>query len=333
MENRKDDHISLSLAQFNEVQVNDKRFLYEPLLSGHPEDDIIPEFEIANRKMRYPIWISSLTGATKDAYKINSNLAQVANEFGLGFGLGSCRALLDSDKNFKDFDLRNIIGDDLPFFANIGIAQAEQLFIKNDLGAITDLVNALRVNGIIIHINPIQEWIQEEGDLLKYPPLMVIRELVHQLDIPIIVKEVGQGMGPESIKQLLRLPLEAIEFSAFGGTNFASIELSRRNKYEQDMLEPLSHVGETIDDMLKYCSSSITQLNNMPCDKLIISGGIKTYLDGYYAILKSPLPSVYGMGANFLRYATDDYRVLRDFAYQHIEGLKMAFAFLSLRNQ
>src|SRR5690606_7709496 len=110
------------------------------------------------------LWISSMTGGTKEALQINRNLAQAANEFGLGFGLGSCRSLLTENTRFHEFDLRSMIGDELPFFANLGVAQVEELIAKKELNRLHDMVEKLRADGLIIHINPLQEWFQPEGD-------------------------------------------------------------------------------------------------------------------------------------------------------------------------
>ena len=112
-----------------------------------------------------------MTGGTGQARTINRNLAQACGEFSLGMGLGSCRPLLKSDKYFEDFNLRPIIGDKAPFYANIGIAQLEELIREDALYRIIDLVDKLQACGLIIHVNPLQEWFQPEGDrFCEAPP-------------------------------------------------------------------------------------------------------------------------------------------------------------------
>ena len=103
----------------------DDRFYYEPLLSAHPSETNPVGF--LGKKLRAPIWVSSMTGGTELARKINTNLARACREFGMGMGLGSCRSLLDRDEYLGDFNVRELIGDELPFYANLGIAQVEQL--------------------------------------------------------------------------------------------------------------------------------------------------------------------------------------------------------------
>ena len=106
---------------------------------------------------------------------------------------------------------------------------------------------------------------------------------------PVIVKEVGQGMGPESLTALLGLPLQAIEFAAFGGTNFARVELLRDENASQALFEPLSKIGEDAPTMVAMVNQIVAEEPPV-CKELIISGGIKNFLDGYYLIQKS-IPS------------------------------------------
>lgn len=329
MENRKKDHIDLAFQSQTLKDEVDTRFYYEPLLSRHPED--IPEnFFIAGKKILVPIWISSMTGGTELAGKINRNLARVAREFGMGMGLGSCRIILKENKHFPDFDMRDELGPDLPFFANLGIAQVEQMIEKKELGKIDTLLSKLRADGLIIHVNPLQESFQPEGDRLVFPAIESIQILLAQAGYPVIVKEVGQGMGIHSLRALLQLPLESIEFAAFGGTNFAKVELLRANESMQQLFEPLSKVGHNASQMTDMVNAIVKE-GNVQCKNIIISGGIRTFLDGYYLIKKSLLPAIYGQAAGFLKYAKEDYEQLRSYTEQQVKGLELAYAFLKVR--
>ena len=245
-------------------------------------------------------------------------------------GLGSCRIIMEDDTYFEDFNMRRIIGDHLPLWANLGIAQVEELIEKKQVFKATVLVEKLQADGLIVHVNPMQEWFQPEGDILAKPPMDTIRRLLDQFRFPVIVKEVGQGMGPESLRQLLGLPLQAIEFAAFGGTNFARVELLRNERSDQSLYEPLSRIGEDASSMIDYVNHFVS-MEDPVCKELIISGGIKTFLDGYYLVKKSVLPSVYGMASTFLSYARGDYDKLRDFVHSQVKGLEMAYAYLSIR--
>lgn len=331
MEDRKQDHISLAFQSRIGQGQQDKRFAYEPMLRAHPSGDLL-KTQFLGKTLAAPIWISSMTGGTSLARKINTHLAQAANEFGMGMGLGSCRIVMDDEKYLPDFDLRPIIGDAQPLYANLGIAQVEGLIARDDLQAAHDLVSTLRADGLIIHVNPMQEWLQPEGDLLRHPPLQTIRHFLEHAQYPLIVKEVGQGFGLESMRELLRLKLAAVEFAAFGGTNFAKVELLRNLETSRELYEPFSFIGETAEDML----ASLNTLAENPQEEThtrgaIISGGLRSFLDGYYFIQKSKYPAIYGMASTFLKYAKEDYSALREFTKNQIRGLQMAYTFLRVR--
>ncbi|WP_068475354.1 type 2 isopentenyl-diphosphate Delta-isomerase [Saccharicrinis aurantiacus] len=328
MEDRKKDHIALAFKANLSNSENDQRFSYEPLLAAHPNGETSP-IKFLGKTMQHPFWISSMTGGTKHANEINRNLAKVAQKYGLGMGLGSCRSLLDSDRNLSDFNVRSLIGDEQPFYTNLGIAQLEQLIDNDETDKILHLNDTLKADGLIIHINPLQEAFQPEGDRFKYAPIETIKKLISKLNIPIIVKEVGQGMGYESLKALLQLDIEAIEFGAFGGTNFTKLEqLRNTNIYEQS--DSFSYVGHTAEEMTLMVNHILEEIEPK-CKQLIISGGINNVLDGYYLTQISKLPAVIGMGSEFLKHAIIDFDDLDEFVSELVEGYKLASHFLRVR--
>lgn len=330
MEQRKKDHINLALNSQVIEAMMDRRFLYEPMLASHPNEDTISPMNFLGKRIKVPIWISSMTGGTKLAGHINRNLARACNEFGMGMGLGSCRIILDDDKFFDDFNLRSIIGDDLPFYANLGIAQIHKSLQENKVDRISGLVSKLKCDGLIIHVNPLQEWLQEEGDKIEKPPIEIISDFINKFDYPLIVKEVGQGMGPESLKALMTLPLSAIEFAAFGGTNFAKLELERRSDDLGEFFEPISKLGHSAEDMVEFVNN--IDAEELKCKEVIISGGIKNFLDGYYLINRIKFHAVYGQASSFLKYAQDSYDSLRRFVSYQIKGLALASSYLKINN-
>lgn len=316
-----------------EAAEQDGRFYYEPFLASHPSGESKP-FSFLGKNIRHPLWVSSMTGGTKLARTINTNLAKACHEFGFGMGLGSCRILLEDKKYLPDFDMRNIIGDDLPFYANLGIAQIERSLENSQVGKaseLVELVELLRADGLIIHVNPMQEWFQPEGDRLKNPPIETIKRFIENFDFPVIVKEVGQGFGPESIKELLQLPLAAIEFGAFGGTNFAKLELMRGNKEQAELFTPFAKIGHTAADMVDFVNRAIEQTGEPKCKNIIVSGGVQDYLDGFHLINKVKLPAVYGQASAFLKHAREDYVSLQSYIKNQVEGLRLAQSYLSIR--
>ena len=327
---RKRDHIELAFK--SQVPNLDSRFSYEPLFAAHPERGSLKPFDFLGKTVKTPMWVSSMTGGTALARTINRNLATAAAEFGFGMGLGSCRQLLYSDETFEDFNVRPILGDSVPLFANLGIAQLELLIDRNETFLIQKMVEKLRADGLIVHINPMQEWLQPEGDRFKRAPLETIETLLQMLDCQLIVKEVGQGFGKESLKKLFELPLAAIDFAAAGGTSFSMLELLRGSDFRKNTFGALASIGHSAVEMVDFTNEIIDELGDRRrCGQVIVSGGIQDFLDGFYCIKKLPIPAVYGQASAFLKHAQGDYATLRTFVDAQIQGLELAEAFLKVR--
>ena len=332
LDQRKKDHIQLAMDSQILPSMADTRFYYEPLIKAHPGHSEIPPFYLASKSMRFPLWVSSMTGGTASAREINTRLAKVSKEFGLGMGLGSCRIILDDDQYFKDFHVRPILGDETPLFANLGIAQLEQIAKNEDWGKVIRLITKLEADGLIIHVNPLQELLQPEGDDISKSPLETIRLALRHLKVPVIVKEVGQGMGPKSLESLLRLPLEAIEFAALGGTNFSILELKRAKSTAAEEFSALSQVGHTAIEMVEMVNIiGATLKSKMKCKSFIISGGIKNFLDGYHLIQKLNYPAAYGQASGLLGPARQGYSQLYDYVKGQVRGFQIANNYLEVR--
>lgn len=147
-----------------------------------------------------------------------------------------------------------------------------------------------------------------------------------------MVKEVGQGMGYRSLEALFKLPLVAVDFAAHGGTNFTKLELMRSD--DKDTLAPLTMVGHSAAEMVDITNRLMGELgDHMLCQQVIISGGIKTFIDGYYLTNKCKVKSIYGQAGAFLQHARGDYEVLQKHVEAQIKGLKMAYAYLQLKEE
>jgi isopentenyl-diphosphate delta-isomerase len=320
---RKNDHIKLAFeAQTNSLDI-DQRFQYEPLFFQSDQD--LPEIEFLGKQLQTPIWVSSMTGGTEKARKINENLARACSHFKMGMGLGSCRSLLDSNDRLEDFNLRHIIGNDLPFYANLGVAQVEQLLKLGQIDKVNQLIEKLQVDGLIIHVNPLQEWLQPEGDKFTQSPMETIQQFLEISKIPLIIKEVGQGMGKESLKFLMKLPIQAIEFAAHGGTNFAKLELLRSDDVQQELFNSITKIGHSYTQMIEFVNE-IQEENpdKVLCNQFIISGGVKNFLDGYYGMNKIQGNAVYGQASTLLKYAENSYEAVHEYIESQIKGLKLA---------
>jgi isopentenyl-diphosphate Delta-isomerase len=301
---------------------------YEPLFSAHPKSYFQKEQSFLGKKIKAPLWISSMTGGTGKADAINQNLARACREFGLGMGLGSCRPLLESDQYFSDFDLREILGDELPFFANLGICQLEELVLRGQRKKLEAMLERLRSDGLIVHLNPLQEWFQPEGDRLKRPAIDTIQDLLNW-DIPLIVKEVGQGMGPRSLEALMRLPLKALEFAAFGGTNFSYLEMLRTQDQALAKDKELAFVGHSAEEMVFTVNQLLNKIgSDALCHEFIISGGIQGPVHGYSLINSCRAVCVYGQAKALLEAASGEYEVLSEHIKKQLWSLSMCEKFL-----
>ncbi len=330
-EERKRDHIQLAFNSQVKSEELDQRFYYEPLQSPHPQPGSWTPFSFLGHTFKAPLWVSSMTGGTAMARTINQNLARACGEFGMGMGLGSCRSLLYSDDVLADFAVKPLMKGQ-PLFANLGIAQLEQLIERNELYRINVMLDKLDADGLIIHVNPFQEWLQPEGDRFQQAPLITIEKVLTYLEVPVIVKEVGQGMGPDSLKALLQLPLAAIDFAAAGGTNFAKLELLRDSEAKQLIYGQLAKVGHSATEMVGFVNQLLQELgDNVQCPAVIVSGGVQNFLDGYHLIKKLHLPAIYGQASGFLKHAQGEYEPLRAYIAAQIEGLELAQAFLKVR--
>lgn len=326
---RKLEHITLAFESQTGLDLQDRRFYYEPMLAAHPDNPDL-SMHFLGKTMRFPIWVSSMTGGTGVARIINRNIARACREFGLGMGLGSCRKILFDKTDWDDFNFRDEIGNDQPFWANLGIAQVEELLTSKNIQAVVDLVGELRADGLIVHVNPLQEWFQPEGNRLKKAPIETIRGLLDSVGLKVIVKEVGQGFGPESLRQLLQLPLEAIEFGAYGGTNFSKLEMLRGDQLKADAGGSFAFVGHSAGQMVHAVNQILEENPNPACRQLIISGGIQHVPDGYYLTSISRLPAVFGMASAVLKHATDSYESLAAFLEYQVAVLQLAKTYLKI---
>ena len=328
---RKKQHIDLAFSTRPSGRIDLGDLFYEPIFSAHPVDGQSLSLDFLGHRLQTPLWVSSMTGGTQKASLINKNLALACGEFGFGMGLGSCRSLLDgenSPKRFADFDVKKYMGKS-PLFSNFGIAQLEQLVTKGSLEQAFEIGHKLQADGMIIHVNPLQEWAQEEGDRFTKPPLETIKAVLAMSQVPIIVKEVGQGFGPQSLDALCRLPLAAIEFAGFGGTNFTNIEQARRSGHisgKNTAVNSFGGIGHSVEEMLGFLSQLDSK--DMKCKNFILSGGITDPLVGYKYLKSCPYPAVIGMASEFLKHAMGEYKELKEFIDGVNDQLSMADSFL-----
>jgi isopentenyl-diphosphate delta-isomerase len=264
-----------------------------------------------------------MTGGTNRGRNINILLAKAANYYKLGMGLGSIRSYIEDESRFDDFNVRKHIGE-RPLFANIGIAQLEQ-YNNDKYTKLIDAINRLECDGLFVHINPLQEAAQPEGDKFTRTPAETLEKFLGHFSGRVVIKEVGQGFGPRSIKHLLELPISGIELAGFGGTNFTEIENERSGNMN---LRPLSRLGHDNNEMIHYLNDNYSPVNS---DKsIIVSGGLKNSLDGYFYTSQLKHKSMFAFASALLQHIESE-ETLYSFLDAQVKMLKIASNYLEVK--
>lgn len=240
--------------------------------------DVDLSVEFFGARLRAPILVGAMTGGAQLSRTINRNLATAAQRLGIGMMLGSQRVMLDSvlgEQAAGSFLVRDVAPDVL-LFGNIGLSQ-----LVND--AVPDIVQALdRVgaNALAVHTNPLQEAVQRHGDTDCSGSLDRLHNLTDLLGYPVLLKEVGHGIGSTAVAELLRLtgqvPVAGIDVAGAGGTSWSRVE-------------QLVHYGEVrypgLADWGIPTAQAITEVRAaLPDIPLVASGGIRTGMDAAKAL-------------------------------------------------
>jgi isopentenyl-diphosphate delta-isomerase len=224
---RKQDHIDLCAT--GDVGFRAKTTLFEEVELIHdavPEvdvDQIDTRVELFGKTLSAPIVIASMTGGTQKARAINQQLAQIAEEEGYGFGLGSQRAMLDTTKG-RDatYEVRSVAPTAL-VLGNIGAVQAR----VSGKSALDDLVGRVGADALCLHLNPAQEIVQPGGDRDFTGVVETLGTLADQLSVPVIAKETGCGIGPAAARKIAAAGVRHLDVSGAGGTSWVAVEMHR----------------------------------------------------------------------------------------------------------
>ena len=276
---RKADHLRICLeddVQFHRLSngLDDYRFTHSCL----PEIDL-QEVDISTqflgKTLQTPLLISSMTGGTERAKTINSRLALAAQKHGLVMGVGSQRIAVENPRVAHTFAMRNYAPNAM-LFANLG---AVQLNYTYGLEHCLRVVDILAADALILHLNPLQECIQPHGDTNFKGLLNKIERLCQQIDVPIIAKEVGNGISVPMAARLMNAGVDAIDVAGAGGTSWAKVESERAENNLQRQL------GRTFADWGMSTAECVVQIRDRyPDIPLIASGGLRNGLEVAKAI-------------------------------------------------
>jgi isopentenyl-diphosphate Delta-isomerase len=228
IEERKDSHIKISKekdVQYKDVDGWEDIQLVHNALPECNLESVDCSCEFLKKSLASPIMISAMTGGTALGKEINLKLAEAANEKKVAFALGSCRAILKNEGTLDTFRVRQV-ATEIPLIANIGGVQLKEYTDEQ----ILSLVSKTEADAIAIHLNPLQEAIQPEGDVDFSRVYLRIKSVCQSLDVPVIVKETGAGINGSVARRLFDAGVEYIESSGRGGTSWSKVEYERGGK-------------------------------------------------------------------------------------------------------
>jgi isopentenyl-diphosphate delta-isomerase len=319
---RKRSHLELCEAEA--VEYAGKTTLLEDVDLVHdalPElavDEVDVSTELLGKRLRAPLLITGMTGGTEEASAINRELAQVAEEHGIAFGLGSQRAMQRTPDLTYTFAVRAHAPTTL-VLANLGVVQAGGLASAE----VERLIAAVGADALCIHLNPAQELIQPGGDRDFRGGLRTIARLVRDLPVPVVVKETGCGISRPVAERLRGAGVRTIDVSGAGGTSWVKVEALRAGAPERDL-------GALFADWGIPTAAALLGVRDLGLD-VIASGGVRSGLDVAKAI---------ALGARVGGVALPVFRALREggmraageFLDRLVDGLRTAMVLTGSRH-
>jgi isopentenyl-diphosphate delta-isomerase len=307
---RKAEHLRICLdedVQFAQTTNGLERYRFiHCCLPEINRDEINLRTQFLGKSLSYPLLISSMTGGTEFAGTINRRLAEVAQHYNMAMGVGSQRVALEKPQVAATFAVRSHAPDIL-LFANLG---AVQLNYKYGLDECRRVVDLLQADALILHLNPLQECIQARGDTNFCGLLDKIEKLCGKISVPVIAKEVGNGISATMATRLIDAGMSAIDVAGAGGTSWAKVESERAENSLQRRL------GMTFADWGLPTAECITTIREVaPEIPLIASGGLRHGLDVAKAIALGA--DIAGLALPFLQAAAESEAAL----YELVEVL------------
>jgi len=293
---RKADHIRINLDE--NVQstlttgLENYRFLHEALPDFNLEE-VETNCHIFDKQISAPLLISSMTGGTEEAKKLNYALAEAAQFANVAIGVGSQRAAIENPNLSDTFDLRKKAPDIL-LFANLGAVQLNYGYGIEQAKKAVDMIEA---DALILHLNALQEAVQPEGDTQFSGLLQKIEKICRSLPVPVIAKEVGWGISGKTALRLVNVGIQAIDVAGAGGTSWSQVEMHRATTGAQSRL-----AGSFIDWGIPTAESILMVKNAVPQKTLIFaSGGLRTGIDAAKCVALGA--SLTGMASPYLKAA------------------------------
>lgn len=271
---RKQAHINLCLdpASQGERKLFDHYLLPYTALPECDLGDVDTSTTLLGKKLSQPLIIASMTGGVSHAKTINTNLAQAAEILQVAMGVGSQRIALEKEEAKETFALVRTYAPTTVLFANMG---AIQLNYGQSIDAYRRVVDMIQADALYLHLNPLQEALQPEGDTQFKGLMDKIATLVAKLGVPVFVKEVGHGLSLEVAKQLVACGVKGIDSAGVGGTSWAWVEAKRAE--QQNFQEWFKDFGYPTDWLIE-------QYRELPeTVAKVASGGMRTPIEALKA--------------------------------------------------
>lgn len=312
---RKQDHIKINLTKNvksdSESGFKSIRFVHNAL----PElnyNNIDTTTAFLGKVLQAPILISSMTGGTPQAKEINYRLAIAAQKANIAMGLGSMRTILKEPSVLDTFAVRHV-APDIILLANIGAVQLNYGVTPKDCRY---LVDSIKADALILHLNILQELTQPEGDRNWENLLPKIKEVVNYLSVPVIVKEVGYGLSKKTAEQLIDAGVKILDVAGSGGTSWSQVESYRAtNSLQERIASSFIDWGIPTLDSLKMVREASENI------LVIASGGLKSGIDAAKAIHIGA--NIVGFAAQFLKAASISEELVSEEIQLIIEQLKI----------
>jgi isopentenyl-diphosphate Delta-isomerase len=306
IKDRKKDHVELTASGRVSYRKSAGFEKYDFIHDALPEinhDEVSTSATLLGREFSFPLFISSMTGGYDDGNSLNAMIAGTCEKLNIPFGVGSQRIMIEKPEVAESFKVVREKAPTAFIASNIGGAQLIGNLPDNHLRLITEKIAA---DAIIVHLNPLQELIQPEGDRNFKGIEKGIAHLVTNSELPVIVKETGAGISAVVASRLLSLGVQVIDVSGAGGTSWSKVERMRSENHEnQNFLDDWGI--PTVD-----CIEQISDLRKTFRFGLISSGGIRSAAD----ITKS-----IALGANFAATAQPVIKALKDGGASRLEEL------------
>lgn len=325
---RKRDGIEIPLNNDVQAKTTSTYLEYVKLIhNALPEldyDEIDISTTFLKRKFSAPLIIDSMTGGAPEAARINGRLGELAEKYGFAMGLGSQRAGLESKELAETYSIARKNAPSAFLIANIGGAQlAKGLSIDN----VKKIIDMIQADALVIHLNPLQELIQPEGEPKYKGVFSKISEISGALDVPVIVKEVGAGISKEVAVKLEVSGVSAINVAGAGGTSWAGVEKLRAEASNNDLK---IHLGEIFWDWGIPTAASLIEVKKTVKVPIIASGGLRNGIEMAKCIVLGA--SMCAMAYPFLLKAAESKEQLFNFADTVIAELKSTMFLIGAMN-